>query len=156
MMRRIPFFDPAVLGRGLRVVRDPGPLMAAAPETFTAPAVYPWDGHIIPTPAQRGDSCGGEGWCKALSIAIHAEDQEAIPQGSYLEPWPVYKRAREMFYPGKGDAGGLLPSHAYDALHEMDCIPSDTALRMLAYKLDFTKQVKQDKWVRQLEVKQQI
>lgn len=129
-LRRIPFFDPAKLGRGLRVVRDPGRLMAAATETFTEPPVFPWDGRIIPTPAQRGNSCGGEGWCKALSAAIMAEDPEAIPHGQYIEPWPVYVRARELFWPGPWRDEGLLPSQAYDALHDLDCIPRDTTLRM--------------------------
>jgi hypothetical protein len=127
---RIPFFDPARMGRGLRVLRDPGPLMAAAPETFTEPPVYPWDGMVIPTPAQRGDSCNAEGACRELSIAILAEDPEAIPHGMYLEPWPVYVRARDLFWIGQGVEGGLYPSQAYDALEEMDCVPADTGLRM--------------------------
>jgi hypothetical protein len=110
--------------------------MAAAPETFTEPPVFPWDSMIVPTPAQTGDSCNAEGWVKALSVAILAEDPEAIPHGRYLKPWPVYKRARDMFWPGQGDAGGLYPSQAYDALHDLDCIPRDTGLRMPSETFD--------------------
>jgi hypothetical protein len=125
---RIPFFDPRTIGKGLRVIRDTGPLMAAAPETFTEPPVYPWDGKIIPTPAQRGDSCNAEGACKELSIAILAEDPEAIPHGVYLRPWPVYERARNLFWSGQGMDGGLYPSQSYDAMHDLDCVPPDTGV----------------------------
>jgi hypothetical protein len=127
---RIPFFDPAKY-RGLRVLRDPGPLSATrATETFSESPVCKWDKFVLPTPAQRGDSCNAEGWCKKLATRILMEDKTAIPAGHYLEPWPVYKRARDIFFPDQGDLGGLFPSNALDALIEMDCVPRDTSFIM--------------------------